>query len=269
MSEIQGKPVFGICGCKEKRQVLSIDQAIDLIQQMAANNWQVPDGYIPKTCVNGIIDQNTGKELKVWVGTQVEYDGLTAEQRANMFALVSDDTTIQDLENKVRTLVNGYEEYKASVGSKFYRDANNVLKNENSTIPEEKVLWSGSFVATSDYTSRLNVSQLNMLNKLIRIYYIPYNSTEEKSVCFKCFQPSDSTAHGGRGVNIDDSTITGSTTGIKHSQYKTVIMYYPEGKYVTGACYFTSVQSTATAGSWNVNNYDYGITITRIAEVIK
>ena len=101
MSEIQGKPVFGICECKEKRQVLSVEQAIDLIQQMAANNWQVPTDYIPKTSVNGIVEQHYGDELKLWVGTQAEYDALTDEERTNCFALISDDPTYKSIQTEL------------------------------------------------------------------------------------------------------------------------------------------------------------------------
>ena len=98
MSEIQGKPVFGVCACKEKVQVLSVDQVVDLIQQMAENNWQVPEDYIPKTSVNGIIEQNTKAELKLWIGTQAEYNAY-AEDKSNLFAIITDDPSLKEIEN--------------------------------------------------------------------------------------------------------------------------------------------------------------------------
>lgn len=100
MSEIQGKPVYGICGCKEKVQVLSVDQAVDLIQQMTANGFQVPSDYIPKTCVNGIVEQNTKREVKLWVGTQAEYDALS--DTSNLFAIISDDPTKKEIEDTLK-----------------------------------------------------------------------------------------------------------------------------------------------------------------------
>ena len=113
MSEIQGKPVYGICECKEKRQVLSVEQATDLIQQMAANNWQVPTDYIPKTSVNGIVEQHYGDELKVWVGTQAEYDALTDEEKTNCFAIISDDPAY----NEIQTLLSEYGQNIKSINS--------------------------------------------------------------------------------------------------------------------------------------------------------
>lgn len=104
MSEIQGKPVFGVCACKEKVQVLSVDQVIDLIQQMATNNWQVPEDYLPKTSVNGIVEQNSKDEVKLWVGTQAQYNELTVEEQSKIFAIISDDPTLSTIE----TALNQY-----------------------------------------------------------------------------------------------------------------------------------------------------------------
>lgn len=100
MSEIQGKPVYGICDCKERRQVLSVDQVADLIQQMATNEWQVPDGYIPKTSVNGIIEQNHNKELIIWKGTQSEYDAWDGD-KDNTYPIITDDPTLAELKNQL------------------------------------------------------------------------------------------------------------------------------------------------------------------------
>ena len=98
MSDIQGKPVFGICECKEKVQVLSVDQATDLIQQMAANGFQVPTDYIPKTSVNGIIEQNNKDEIKFWRGTKAKYDALTEEEKAIYTPILTDDPKYQEIE---------------------------------------------------------------------------------------------------------------------------------------------------------------------------
>lgn len=113
MSEIQGKPVYGVCACKEKRQVLSVDQAVDLIQQMAENNWQVPDGYLPKTTVNGIVEQNTKSELELWVGIQADWDALTTAEQANKFAIITDDATLQEIETRLNNLTATTESHSS------------------------------------------------------------------------------------------------------------------------------------------------------------
>ena len=106
MSEIQGKPVYGTCECKEKVQVLSVDQATDLIQQMASNDWQVPADYIPKTSVNGIIEQHNKDEIKFWRGTTAEYDALTEEEKATYTPILTDDAKYQQIE----TILNNHNQ---------------------------------------------------------------------------------------------------------------------------------------------------------------
>lgn len=116
MSEIQGKPVFGVCACKEKVQVLSVDQVVDLIQQMAENNWQVPEDYIPKTSVNGIIEQNTKAELKLWIGTQAEYDAY-AEDKSNLFAIITDDPSLKEINNKLTQYGRSIENINTNISN--------------------------------------------------------------------------------------------------------------------------------------------------------
>ena len=101
MSEIQGKPVYGICECKERVQVLSVDQATDLVQQMAANGFQVPTDYIPKTSVNGVIEQHNKDEIKFWRGTKAEYDALTDEEKAIYTPIYTDDPRYQEAERRL------------------------------------------------------------------------------------------------------------------------------------------------------------------------
>ena len=174
MSEIQGKPVFGICECKEKRQVLSVEQTTDLIQQMASNDWQVPTDYIPKTSVNGIVEQHYGDELKVWVGTQAEYDALTDEEKTNCFALISDDPTYKEIQNLLNKYGREIENTKINVSNiikgttpvsvknsdgtmgQLTTDENGVLKFGDVIIPQKKLLYArngGSRVSSLSLSS--------------------------------------------------------------------------------------------------------------------
>lgn len=127
MSEIQGKPVYGVCACKEKVQVLSVDQVVDLIQQMAANDWQVPADYIPKTSVNGIVEQKSGDEIKLWIGKQAEYDALTDEEKAHKFAIITDDPTL----NEITTLLNGYGQSIENINNNITKMINGDLQVGN------------------------------------------------------------------------------------------------------------------------------------------
>ena len=177
MSEIQGKPVFGVCECKEKVQVLSIDQVTDLIQQMAANNWQVPENYIPKTSVNGIIEQHNDQEIKLWVGTQAQYDEL--EDTRNLFAIISDDPTqatietllnqhgqsIENINNNISNIIDGKTIVTEATNAQnailnndgtysgFTKDANGVLKTEDDIIERKRLIFSGEKALTLNSTT--------------------------------------------------------------------------------------------------------------------
>lgn len=148
MSEISGKPVYGICGCKEKRQVLSVEQVVELIQQMAENDWQVPADYIPKTSVNGIIEQNGKDEIRLWVGTQAEYDALTAEEKGHSFAIITDDPTKTELDKILEQHGQSIENLGATL-SPVADTVNKLSAGTSATfgdylVPRMRQLWSGT-----------------------------------------------------------------------------------------------------------------------------
>lgn len=93
--------VYGLCEANCKHRVLTVDQVTDLIQQMAANDWQVPEDYIPQTSVNGIVEQNSKDEIKLWVGTQAEYNALSTDVKNSTFAIITDDPTLRIIEDKL------------------------------------------------------------------------------------------------------------------------------------------------------------------------
>ena len=164
MSEIQGKPVYGICECKEKRQVLSVDQVTDLIQQMAANNWQVPADYIPKTSINGIIEQNAGRELKLWLGTQSQWDAFTGDKN-NVFAIITDDPTLatinkilnehgQSIENinkRINTFSEDIKNGTITVGNTTKVQGVDLSADTSATfgdyvVTKRKLIWTGDLL---------------------------------------------------------------------------------------------------------------------------
>lgn len=97
--------VWGYCDANCKHRVLTLDQTVALIQEMAANGFQVPEGFIPKTAVNEIVEQNKGKSLKLFVGTQAEYDAWNGDKE-NTHPIISDDPTIKNILDKLGTTTN-------------------------------------------------------------------------------------------------------------------------------------------------------------------
>lgn len=116
MSEVQ---VYGFCDAKCKHQVLTIDQTVNLIQEMAANGFQVPNDFIPVTAVNSIVEQNTGKSIRLWFGTQAQWDNWTGD-KVDVFAVISDDQTLQSILDRLSALEN--------------------------IVNKKKLLWSGNLV---------------------------------------------------------------------------------------------------------------------------
>lgn len=159
MSEIQGKPVYGTCDCKERRQVLSVEQTTDLIQQMASNEWQVPADYIPKTSVNGIIEQHNGDEVKLWIGTQAEYDALTEEEKAYYLPIISDDPTYQEIMNKIKSLNESVENVNARLDKLGFKE-DDIVDLDNNIVG--KVSRQGNYVIGTLY-SNFNSSRFGTL----------------------------------------------------------------------------------------------------------
>ena len=57
------------------------------------------------------IEQNSGSPLKFWVGTQEEYEALPEEERENVFAIITDDTTKEALFDAIEVLRNEFAEF--------------------------------------------------------------------------------------------------------------------------------------------------------------
>lgn len=177
MSEIQGKPVFGVCACKEKVQVLSVDQVIDLIQQMAANGWQVPEDYLPKTSVNGIVEQNTKDEVKLWVGTQAQYDELSVEEQSRIFAIISDDPELATIEATLKQYGSSIDNINSNITDIYER-------------LEKLGFKEGVFTATSSGGNSLTfINDNNSITKIgkyaIGSFYLSYTGLAEDVITLK------------------------------------------------------------------------------------
>lgn len=85
--------VYVICGNNCRYEGMTKEQILTAIMQ-AVKEGEIRDvdaGFV--TTINTI----NGKPLKFFYGPQAEYDALTAEQKAGLFALITNDTTKEGL----------------------------------------------------------------------------------------------------------------------------------------------------------------------------
>ena len=233
MTEIQGKPVYGTCDCKEKRQVLSVEQTADLIQQMASNEWQVPTDYIPKTSVNGIIEQHNGDEVKLWLGTQAEYDALTEEEKAYYLPVITDDPTYQEIMTKLNSLNSSVENINSRLSSLGFRQDN---------ITDA----SGNIVGTVKRQGNYVIGTIDLSLKDGAIKDLDIEFAPKKSVTFGCQGDLYVYAH-------CNATLMGGSTGGSLPQ---ITFYSGGGVSVSSG---TSVRVSGTSAYAYANPKNLGI----------
>lgn len=155
--------VYGFCDANCRHKVLTVDQTVALIQEMAANGFQVPEGFIPQTAVNSIIEQNSGKAICLFVGTQAEYDAWTGD-KSHCFSIISDDPTLKNILNKL-------DEHTASIKAvdKRVDDLHTDFRDDAATtfgdyiIPKKKLIY-----VSSDYSKTYQTTE-NLENRLFEI----------------------------------------------------------------------------------------------------
>lgn len=92
--------VYVFCGNNCRYEGMTKEQILTAIMQ-AVQNGSITDvdaGFV--TTLKTI----NGKPLKFFYGTQAEYDALTAEQKAGLFALITNDTTKEGLLEAIASL---------------------------------------------------------------------------------------------------------------------------------------------------------------------
>jgi hypothetical protein len=112
MSEVV-KTYYCYCDDHCKYQTFTAEQIVGLLEYVIENNALpsdlIVDGNIDSStqisAVNSIVEQNHNKSLKIWVGTQAEYDAYTGD-KTNLFAIISDDTTKQEIIDAVNKNTN-------------------------------------------------------------------------------------------------------------------------------------------------------------------
>lgn len=96
------KKVYCFCGSNCRYETLTKEQILSAITQAVSTGTiqDVDAGFVTK-----IVEKNTGAALSFWLGTSHEYAKLTAEEKANCFCILTDDTSISDVQ-KMYDLIN-------------------------------------------------------------------------------------------------------------------------------------------------------------------
>ena len=68
------------------------------------------------TKAESIVTTN-GTILKIFVGTQAEYDSLTENEQANVFAIITDDASKENIEKAIKSLTNNLTELKTGLSN--------------------------------------------------------------------------------------------------------------------------------------------------------
>ena len=105
MNNLGNVDIYAYCGANCKHKVLSAAQQIHLIQEMLENGGKVPTEMTLVTPVNEIIDQNTGKGLKLFIGTKAQYEEWSGD-KSNVFAIITDDQTKEEILSRLDELKN-------------------------------------------------------------------------------------------------------------------------------------------------------------------
>lgn len=127
--------LYAICDANCRWETLSREQILTAIMQ-AINEGTISDidaGFVQT------IKTINGAALKFFVGTQAEYDALAAEQKQNLFAIITNDTTKEGLLNAITTLQTDFNEFKVGIESGTIPAARATIANKIN----RNEIWSG------------------------------------------------------------------------------------------------------------------------------
>ncbi len=112
---------YVVCDMGCKFESMTKEQILTAITQ-AVNEGTISDidtGFVQT------IKTINGKGLKFFVGTQSEYEGLTAEEKENLFAIITNDTTkdalfnaLEEMQKEVESLIGAITPTPALLESK-------------------------------------------------------------------------------------------------------------------------------------------------------
>jgi hypothetical protein len=86
-------------------------------QILTAITQAVNEGHIGNVDTGFVktIKTINGAPLQFFVGTQAQYDALTPEQKQNLFAIITNDTTKEGINNALKTLRTDFDEFKSGI----------------------------------------------------------------------------------------------------------------------------------------------------------
>lgn len=92
------------------------------------------NGKFIKGSPNSVLrEANNYNKLQLWVGTQAEYNALKDEEKTNLFALITDDTTYDDLDRRINAnYVKSRQNENAIAGMSY----NNKTTHLNQTVAD-------------------------------------------------------------------------------------------------------------------------------------
>ena len=176
--------VYGFCGANCKHRVLTKDQTENLIQEMAANGFEVPDNFKPTTAVNGVKEQNTGATIKFWKGTNAEWNAWTGD-KTDVYPIKTDDVTENHLEKTLNEILNGTAVVSKSINAIYAQYASTDTSKgtieqrlTNLGFKQGSVSLSSGIAASENILTRQGnyvVGKLKITNGL----YLHYLSTED------------------------------------------------------------------------------------------
>ena len=189
-NDIDGAKIYGLCGANGKHRVLNIGQVISLIQEMAANDWKVPTGYIPKTAVNSIVEQSTGKELKFFINTQkvwADYKG----DKTDMLFLPTDDTTLTELQKTINGFISGEVSVEnamtANAADRISNRASFIVKltDDNLTVSALSTSSTGIDLVMSNkgYKRKFTIDLGSMLDRGVYSVQLYYYAMGDNPIC--------------------------------------------------------------------------------------
>ena len=92
----------------------------------------------------------TGKPLKFFVGTQEEYEVLTAAQKQNLFALITNDTTKEGLLRSIEELKTSHSELRQGLISGSFK-VKNATNADRATTDQYGAEFNTNYFRTSNY----------------------------------------------------------------------------------------------------------------------
>lgn len=120
--------VYALDAGGNKIATLSTEQILEAIQEA------ISTGEVPETLtafIDAIKEQNTGADIKFWVGTQAEFQALASTDERTIY-FITDITTVKDLSDALDELKEGLQDGTFKVQSAYKADdATNVTAQIN------------------------------------------------------------------------------------------------------------------------------------------